>query len=154
MKSKYLYIGILTIIITIFISGCLQEEKIVSDKEVPVSTDDKEVQKWEISNSLKFCLQEYVYGKEESWVDLAENHCKQLLPDNFFCMFGNSKAGTFGVLCTTSEKNSNELEKCLKEKVSCTTDSDCINQSNTYCWQYLDSDCVFGDLGTYCLIYS
>lgn len=155
MKSKYLIFGVLLVIIVIFVNGCSQKEKVTSLKEEVHSIIEEENQRWNVSDSLKLCLQNNVYGKEENWVDLAENHCAQLLPDDLLCMFGNTKAGTFGVLCTTSEKISDELKSCQKDKVfGCATDFDCINKSENYCWSYLDNDCKFGPIGVYCLIYS
>lgn len=90
MKSKQ-FLGILAIITVIFISGCIQEEKVASsDKNVSISIDNNEVQHWEIPESLKFCLQKYVYGKEGNWVNIAEDRCEPLLPSG--CMFGYGKA--------------------------------------------------------------
>lgn len=137
-------------------SCCLdQNENNICDKDESLEIEAEEEQ-FKVSEALDFCLKEYVYGKEGSWIDLANEHCGPLLPDDFYCMFDFSKGGTFGVLCLTSE-TSKELDDCVS-KLQCSIedsvcgDSDWIELSNEYCWGYLDGDCEFGPIGVYCLI--
>src|SRR3989338_2461839 len=97
MKSKYLPFEMLAlmIILLIFLIGCSQKEE-VSDNEIETpKIVDEENQNLKISDSLKFCLQEYVYGKEDNWVNLAEEHCEPLLPSK--CLFGYGKEAWWSV---------------------------------------------------------
>ncbi|ODS38976.1 MAG: hypothetical protein A7316_06505 [Candidatus Altiarchaeales archaeon WOR_SM1_86-2] len=109
MKSKYLGLGRLAIIIAtvVLISGCIQQKQEtvtcdppyikvgttccldqnsnnICDKDEPASKSDKDTAKRKMPDSLKYCLEQYVYGKEGNWEDSAYEHCELLLPYNCF----------------------------------------------------------------------
>ena len=170
MNQKQFYLITLTIIILIFVNGCIQKEETISIKDEIIPTSDKDAIKWNVSDSLKFCLQKYVYGKDGNWVNLAEEHCNPLLPSG--CLFGYGKEGyretgtpfdydgrsydglssplkgKFGVYC--SAKFPKLLDNCVKEKVQCgvgefqkdCSDSALIKGTYKNCWDLIPDTCM------------
>lgn|SRR3989338_1535696 len=136
----------------------------ICDKD-EVKQDIPKTQKYEISEALDFCLKEYVYGKEDNWVDLAETHCEALLPEG--CLFGYGKnsygfyedyhdyegrsytfTGKFGVYCPA--EFSEELENCIdkidyslyKGKAVEGTDAYYIDNVYLSCWEVIPDTCM------------
>lgn len=144
----------------------------VDKEKIPIS---EETQKIILSQSLKDCLKDYVYGKEDNWVNLAEERCEPLLPNE--CLFAYGKeayseeeypldykgadyshdsfihkpSGKFGVYCPT--KPSKKLEDCMTGlKYPDSSDATGRRVVYSHCWYSIPDDCMFGDYYYYCLV--